>query len=69
MQFIFVAGNTSDPHFSWDLVAMAHNLTGKLFPAFYGGLREQGWDVERTQFGHDEWRIDWEPIEKHEKSL
>ncbi len=48
---------------------MTHNVTMKLFPLFYKGLQDHGWDVTKTQFGPDEWRINWELFEMHAKSF
>ena len=61
--FIFnfsVLGNESSPNFSWELVAMAHNVTSRLFPLFYELLKENGWNMNITQFGADEWRLEWQ---------
>eukprot|EP00794_Sanderia_malayensis_P014009 gene14009-15467_t len=47
-----------DDKFSRDIVTMTHNTSVTMFPAFYEGLKRQGWDMGKTQFGPDEWRID-----------
>eukprot|EP00795_Rhopilema_esculentum_P015616 gene15616-6898_t len=54
------SGNVHDPEISWELVAMAQNITSRLFPDFYSGLKRHGWNMNTTQFGSDEWRLDWE---------
>ena len=50
----------SDPNLTWELVAMASNVTARLFPLFYELLMHSGWNMNTTQFGADEWRLDWQ---------
>ena len=49
-----------DQEITLELVAMAQNITSRLFPDFYAGLKRHGWNMNTTQFGSDEWRLDWE---------
>ena len=49
---------------SWDIVAYAHNFTLKVFPAFLRGLQSRGWVTSRNHLGPDEWRADWNLVER-----
>lgn len=50
----------SDQNVTWELIAMANNVTTRLFPRFYELLIENGWNMSTTQFGADEWRLEWQ---------
>jgi len=49
----------SDLNFSLELVAMARNIASRLIVPFHGLLKQKGWNMSTTQFGADEWRLEW----------
>ncbi|XP_066577997.1 RUS family member 1 [Amia ocellicauda] len=43
----------------WGLVSESHKRIDRIFPAFFTGLKEAGWQTDRTLLDWDEWRADW----------
>ena len=64
-----ILGNDADPMFTWGVVSLAHDVTAKLFPSFYEAMKETGWNVDTTQFGTDEWRLEWQNDTSNMKML
>ncbi|KAF5894736.1 RUS1 family protein C16orf58 [Clarias magur] len=52
-------GRLSEIRDPWDLVSESHKLMDRIFPPFFTGLEEAGWQTDRTLLNWDEWRAEW----------
>lgn len=49
-----VAGNTEE------VISFSYQCTAMLFPQFLEGMLQEGWVVEPSLLGPDEWRAVWD---------